>query len=251
MIRSDAWLREILKVEDAAAAEMLKTVPHVDLSGLDAVRILDKEADASFFPWAECSISIKVNELSVIAAIKRVPKAWFVMAWIKTASKIPTVAAQFKLDGSGFTEPQRTDCSLHIGRGTMHTIASAMRYLASRPTRFVEVVPRKSLSQKAATLIGKKVPSAELSSIIPLTPDIAKIRHGMPTGLGTHDAPRGHNRRGHNRLYQHERYINVRWRTRFIQETWVGPNEWTFRGQVFRVLDLSTSLADTLKESLG
>ena len=84
----------------------------------------------------------------------------------------------------------------------------------------------------------KKIPRAhERPQYIVLTPNEIKTRYIRPKSSGNGTPLKlGHDRRGHYRTYQSERYKAAKGKRQWIDATWVGPTEATVGKRTYRVL---------------
>lgn len=69
-----------------------------------------------------------------------------------------------------------------------------------------------------------------------LKPSEIRIRMGLPEPQHDHASPRPHERRGHWRVFQDERFVHVKGQKKWIDPMWVGPSESVVGKHVYKVL---------------
>lgn len=70
--------------------------------------------------------------------------------------------------------------------------------------------------------------------VIMLNPTKRYPEHGRG---GSHASPMPHQRRGHWRTLQAERYGDRRGQRVWVKPAWIGPLEWAYKGNVYRVIE--------------
>lgn len=96
-----------------------------------------------------------------------------------------------------------------------------------------KATPPKQRRKAAKTRALKPWLDERAPRVIMLNPTKRYPEHGRG---GTHATPMPHQRRGHWRTLQAERYKARRGQRVWVKPAWIGPSEWTHQGNIYRVV---------------
>jgi hypothetical protein len=122
-------------------------------------------------------------------------------------------------------------------RGSYDWVRTVLAYLSQTPAYPVEQKLQLNDRQRAkAAKTARKFPWSrpDLPSIIFIDFKQAAARGWKG---GTHATPAPHQRRGHWRTYQHEKWGSLRGQRRWVRHAWIGDKEWVFNGQRYKVVE--------------
>lgn len=94
-------------------------------------------------------------------------------------------------------------------------------------------LPPKQRRKAAKTRKTKPWLDTRAPRVILLNPNKRYPEHGRG---GSHASPMPHQRRGHWRTLQAERFGDRRGQRVWVKPAWIGPSEWSYAGNVYRVI---------------